>query len=96
MSTYEAWAEAAVTADVESLPRIEPPGQWALFWRRFKRDKFAVSSGVFLILLLLLVFVGYPIIRMLLGHSPNDQFPFAFRGYGAEPAGPSPWPRRLT
>lgn len=74
--------------DVESLPRIEPPGQWKLFWRRFKRDKFALGSGIFLVLLLLLVFAGYPIIKSLLGHSPNDQFPFAFQGYGAEPVGP--------
>src|SRR5438876_106330 len=96
MSTYEVRADAAVTADVESLPRIEPPGQWALFWRRFKRDKFAVGSGVFLILLLLLVFVGYPIIRHLLGHGPNDQFPFAFQAYGADPAGPWTWVRDAT
>src|SRR5712692_634977 len=96
MSTYEARAQAAVAVDVESLPRIEPPGQWALFWRRFKRDKFAVGSGIFLILLVLLVFAGYPIIRMLLGHSPNDQFPFAFRGYGAEPAEPWTWVRDTT
>ncbi len=95
MSTYEARAEA-VTVDVESLPRITPPGQWALFWRRFKRDKFAVGSGIFLVLLLLLVFVGYPIIRHVLGHSPNDQFPFAFKGYGAEPADPWTWVRDTT
>ena len=81
MSTYEARAGVAV-ADVASTPQLSPPGQWTLFWRRFKRDKFAVGSGVFLVLLLLLVFVGYPIIRYLLGHGPNDQFPFAFKGYG--------------
>jgi peptide/nickel transport system permease protein len=88
MSTYEVRVEAAVAVGVESLPRITPPGQWKLFWRRFKRDKFALGSGIFLVLLLLLVFVGYPIIKHLLGHSPNDQFPFAFQGYGAEPVGP--------
>ncbi len=93
MSTYEVRVEAAVAADVESLPRITPPGQWALFWRRFKRDKFAVSSAIFLVLLVLLVFAGYPIVRHLLGHGPNDQFPFAFQGYGAEPAGPWTWVR---
>jgi peptide/nickel transport system permease protein len=92
MSTYEARVDAATaTADVESLPRMPPPGQWALFWRRFKRDRFAVGSAVILLLLLLLVFVGYPIIKQLLGHGPNDQFPYAFAGVGAEPAGPWTW-----
>lgn len=88
MSTYDVRVEAAVAVGVESLPRITPPGQWKLFWRRFKRDKFALGSGIFLVFLLLLVFAGYPIIKHVLGHNPNDQFPFAFQGYGAEPVGP--------
>jgi peptide/nickel transport system permease protein len=75
-------------ADVASTPRVTPPGQWTIFWRRFKRDKFAVGSLVFLVALLLLVFVGYPVIKSMLGHSPNDQFPFATAGVGAKPAGP--------
>jgi peptide/nickel transport system permease protein len=88
MSTYDIRVEAAVAVGVESLPRITPPGQWKLFWRRFKRDKFALGSGIFLVFLLLLVFAGYPIIKHILGHDPNDQFPFAFQGYGADPVGP--------
>lgn len=84
-------AATAPGADVESLPRITPPGQWALFWRRFKQDKFALGGGVVILALLLLVFVGYPIIKHLLGHDANDQFPLSFAGVGAEP--PGPWTR---
>src|SRR5580765_1042411 len=78
----------AAVASVESLPRIEPPGQWSLFWRRFKRDKFASGSLLFLILLILLVFVGYPVCTRLLGHGPNDQFPFANEAFAGKPVGP--------
>ena len=87
MSSAEITLKAAV-AGVESLPRIEPPGQWTLFWRRFKRDKFATGSLIFLIVLILLVFVGYPIFLRLLGHGPNDQFPFANEAFAAKPVGP--------
>jgi ABC-type dipeptide/oligopeptide/nickel transport system permease subunit len=73
MSAYEARLEAAV-AQVESLPRITPPGQWKLFWRRFKRDKFALGSLLVFLLFLLLCFVGEPLSRHLLGHGPNDLF----------------------
>jgi peptide/nickel transport system permease protein len=74
-------------ADVASTPQISPPGQWKLFWRRFKRDKFALGSLVFLVFLFLLVFVGYSIFTRILGHGPNEQFPFA-NGFASEPAGP--------
>ena len=70
-------AVAPVDVDVESLPRLTPPGQWTLFWRRFKRDKFALGSLIVFILLVLLCFVGEPIIAHALGHGANDQFPFA-------------------
>jgi ABC-type dipeptide/oligopeptide/nickel transport system permease subunit len=77
----------AVEADVESLPRITPPGQWTLFWRRFRRDKFALGSLIAFVLLVLLCFVGYPILARVLGHGANDQFPFA-NGEALKPVGP--------
>src|SRR4051795_311593 len=85
-------AEARITvrsaeAAVESLPRINPPGQWTLFWRRFKRDRFALGSLFVFALLLLLCFVGYAIFTHLLGHGADDQFPFA-NGEALKPAGP--------
>lgn len=80
-------AAASVTADAESLPRPAPPGQWELFWRRFKRDKFALVSGVVLILLLLACFVLEPILERILGHGPNEIFPSA-TNFAGKPVGP--------
>jgi peptide/nickel transport system permease protein len=77
----------AVEADVESLPRFNPPGQWKLFWRRFKRDKFALGSLIVFMLVVLLCFVGYPILANTLGHGANDPFPFA-NGDALKPVGP--------
>jgi peptide/nickel transport system permease protein len=80
-------AVAPVDVDVESRPRLTPPGQWTLVWRRFKRDKFALGSLIVFILLVLLCFVGEPIIAHALGHGANDQFPFA-NGEALKPVGP--------
>ena len=89
MSTPEV-AAATATADVESLPRLSPPTQWALFWRRFKRDKFALVSAVVLLLLLLACFVLEPLLERMLGHGPNEIFPSA-TNFAAKPVGPWSW-----
>jgi ABC-type dipeptide/oligopeptide/nickel transport system permease subunit len=73
MSTFEVRVEAAL-ADVASTPQISPPGQWTLFWRRFKRDKFALGSLIVFLLFVLLCFLGEPLIAHALGHGPNDLF----------------------
>ncbi len=74
MSTYEARVEVAVAADVASTPQISPPGQWTLFWRRFRRDKFAFGSLIVFLLFVLLCFVGEPLFEHWLRHGPNDLF----------------------
>jgi len=86
MASVEVSVRVAV-ADVESIPPVSPPGQWTLFWRRFKRDRFALGSLVILGAIFLLLFAGYPIFKALLGHGPNDQFPFA-NGFASKPSGP--------
>jgi peptide/nickel transport system permease protein len=89
MASAEASVNLALDAEagVESLPRIRPPGQWMLFWRRFKRDRFALASLIVFLLLVLLCFVGEPLIAHVLGHGPNEPFPFA-NGEGLRPVGP--------
>lgn len=77
----------ASTASVElpPPPSAVPAGQ--LVWRRLKRDRFAVTSAIFLSVLFLLVFAGYPLVKSVLGHGADDQLPFA-TGLGAKPVGP--------
>jgi peptide/nickel transport system permease protein len=53
----------------------QPRSHWSLAWRRFRRDRIAVASAVFLIALFLLVFAAYPLIVRGLGHGPDDIFP---------------------
>lgn len=58
-----------------------------LLWARFKRDRLAVASGLFLALLLAAIIFGPPILQHVLGHGPNDPFPYAVDTY-LKPAGP--------
>ena len=56
-------------------------------WRRFKRDRVAIASIGFLVLLIIAVYPGAWIAEKLLGHGPNDIFPSALDD-GLLPVGP--------
>jgi peptide/nickel transport system permease protein len=47
-------------------------GYWEQAWRRFRRDRLAMVSGVFIVLLTFTAFVGAPLAQHWLGHGPND------------------------
>jgi peptide/nickel transport system permease protein len=66
-----------------------PParGQWALAWRRLKRDRVALVCGVFLVVLGFAVGPGAPLYERIVGHGPNDLFPYAVSTQ-LRPAGP--------
>jgi peptide/nickel transport system permease protein len=51
---------------------IRARGYWEQAWRRFRRDRIALFSGVVIILIVLTAFVGAPIVVHILGHGPND------------------------
>jgi peptide/nickel transport system permease protein len=53
---------------------VQARGYWEQVWIRFKKDKVAIGGGIFVILLILISWVGAPIAAHLLGHGPNDQF----------------------
>src|SRR5829696_6292273 len=61
-------------AEMGSLEAIRARGYWELVWIRFKRDKVAIASGIFIILLVLVAFAGAPIARHFIGHGPNEIF----------------------
>jgi peptide/nickel transport system permease protein len=71
----------------EQVDAPRPQGQWALAWRRFKRDRVAVGCGIFLLLLVFAVGPGAPLYGKIVGHGPNDFFPYAV-SVGLRPAGP--------
>jgi peptide/nickel transport system permease protein len=53
---------------------VRARGYWELVWRRFRRDKVAIASGIFIIFLILVAFVGAPVARHFIGHGPDDIF----------------------
>jgi peptide/nickel transport system permease protein len=53
---------------------IRARGYWEQVWRRFRKDRVAIASIVFIVFLVLAVYPGAWIAEQLLGHSPNDQF----------------------
>jgi peptide/nickel transport system permease protein len=76
---------AAPAADIPAdIAGLTP---WQLFWIRFKRDRVAVGSLVFIIVLILLAVLAGPITR-LVAHPPNAQFPDKLDSFGL-PTGPS-------
>jgi peptide/nickel transport system permease protein len=78
-------SEAQYFEGSTEVPR--PRGQWALVWLRLKRDRLALGCGVFLLVLLFAVAPGAPLYAKLVGHGPNDFFPYAV-SVGLRPAGP--------
>src|SRR5207247_1945294 len=64
-------------AEAEGVVEARPRGHWQLAWRRFRRDHVAVASAAFVFFLLLVCFAGGPILTRVLGHGPNDLFPYA-------------------
>jgi peptide/nickel transport system permease protein len=55
-------------------PGIRARGYWEQVWRRFKRDRVAIGSFFFIVLLVLACFPGAVLAETLLGHGPDDLF----------------------
>jgi peptide/nickel transport system permease protein len=58
----------------EGIEPVKARSYWEQVWIRFKRDRVAMASGIFIILLVLTAIIGGPIAAALLGHGPNDLF----------------------
>ena len=63
-----------------------PVGAWTIAWRRLRRDKIALASAGILSLIVFAAFAGGPIVAKLLGHGPDDLFPYA--QHSLKPVGP--------
>ncbi len=69
---------------------VRPVGPWKLAWRRLRRDRVALVSGAAVAFVLFASIAGGPIAERLLGHGPNDQFPYAVSA-DLRPVGPWTW-----
>jgi len=58
----------------EGTEPVKARGYWEQVWLRLKRDRVAIGSAVFVILLVLACFPGAWIAEKLLGHGPNQLF----------------------
>jgi peptide/nickel transport system permease protein len=77
----------------ESLEPVRARTYWEQVWIRFRRDKVAIGSGVFIIFLVLVAIFGGPIAASLLGHGPNDIF---FAGVNNDLLPVGPWTHVAT
>jgi peptide/nickel transport system permease protein len=67
---------------------VEARSYWNQVWRRFKRDRVAIGSGIFVIFLVLVAVIGAPIAQWWLGHGPSDIF---FDGVDEDLLPVGPW-----
>ncbi len=60
-------------SEVGGAPSEQVTGRspWELFWRRFRKDRWAIA-GLVVVGLMVLLAVGAPLIASLIGHGPND------------------------
>jgi peptide/nickel transport system permease protein len=61
-----------------------------LLWRRLRRDRLAVGSGILVVAVIVLVYAGPGILGAIVGHGPNDPLPYAV-DESLRPVGP--WTR---
>ena len=64
---------AGAGVGVDGVP-VRARGYWEQVWIRFRRDRVAIGSGIFILFLVFSAFAGGPIAAHFLGHGPNSQF----------------------
>jgi peptide/nickel transport system permease protein len=82
--------------DLESAPSAEMPASiigrspWEIFWRHFRKDRFALA-GVVIIILMFLLAVFAPVIANWVNHAPNQVNLNSLDEFGL-PSAPPWWP----
>jgi ABC-type dipeptide/oligopeptide/nickel transport system permease subunit len=77
--------ETAATVQEGSFSGATSGG--GVVWRRFRKDRLAVAALVGLVLIILLCFVGEPLLAKLLGHGPDEPFPVPIQEGNPHPLG---------
>ena len=90
-------AAPAAESPVRLKGAVQRYGYWGYVWRRFKRDKLAVASAIFILFMLVGAFVAPPVAKSLLGHGPTEVFAGTDAiGKDLLPAGPWTWVDKET
>ena len=82
--------------DLESAPSAEMPASiigrspWEIFWRHFRKDRFAIA-GLVIIVFMILLAVFAPVFANITGHQPNQVNLNALDEFGL-PSAPQWWP----
>jgi ABC-type dipeptide/oligopeptide/nickel transport system permease subunit len=72
--------------------QVEARGYWEQVWRRFRKDKLAVLSLGFIVVLFTLAFIGAPVAEKLVGHDPYVQYSYGALDQTSNlPVGPWTW-----
>lgn len=72
----------------EASSHVKARGYWEGVWLRFRRDKFAIGGGVYIVLLFFFAFVGAPLAAHILGHGPDQPFQGGVDADSFLPVGP--------
>ena len=85
MSVTELEFQAATASG--QVRTIEGRSQWQLTWRRLRRDKMAIVSGI-VILVMVGLAIAAPLFASLTGHGPDQTFPTTGISSNGIPTGP--------
>lgn len=67
-----------------------PAGTWTIAWRRLRRNRVALASGVLVLVIVFGITAGASIASRLVGHGPNTPLPYAVSAQ-LQPASPWSW-----
>lgn len=85
----ELLAEEPIVEAVElGAGEITARSPWEMFWRRFRADRVAVASAIFIVLLILVAILAHPIVSVLGLPGPNQPNTNLLDAFG-QPTGPS-------
>jgi peptide/nickel transport system permease protein len=82
----EAADVAAVAAAADVSQAVVGRSPWELFWRQFRKDRFALA-GIVLIVIMVGLAIAAPLFSKISGHGPNDTNLLALDEFGL-PSGP--------
>ncbi len=79
---------APLSPDLAAAPRdVVGRSPWEIFWRQFRRDRWAIA-GIVVVILMLILAITAPLFAKIVHHGPNDVNLRALDDFGL-PSGPS-------